>query len=176
MQAGLGGPDGNTECRSRLRQRQLQKEAQDDHSSLLGFEARERTLEKVPIGDLRRHVSNGRLVENGELHLDDPPASSPGLVEAGIDREAVEPWPEPVRVAQPGQVSPGSHHRILDRVARELRVPQDESGSRVQPRDRRVDERDEGVMIAPLRPFHESSLVHSHPIVPARPEWSRSIG
>ena len=92
-----------------------------------------------------------------------PAAPTPGLVEAGVHGEAVEPGPEPVRVAQPGQVPPGSDHRILDGVARELRVPEDEPGGRVQPRERRVDERDEGVMIAPLRPFDECSLVHGHP-------------
>ena len=77
-----------------------------------------------------------------------------------MDGQSVEPGIEPVRVAQPGKVPPGEHHRLLDRVSRELRVPEDESGGRVQSREGPVDERAEGVMIALTRPLHETSLVH----------------
>jgi hypothetical protein len=40
------------------------------------------------------------------------------------------------------------------------RVAQDQSGRRVQPRDRTPDEQVEGVMIASRCPLHECSLVH----------------
>ena len=53
----------------------------------------------------------------------DPAAPAPGEVDAGMHGEAVEPGVEPVRVAQPGQVPPGSDQRLLDGVARELRGP-----------------------------------------------------
>ena len=59
-----------------------------------------------------------------------------------------------------GQVPPGAEQRVLDRVARELRVPEDEASRGVQPRDGRPDEHGEGVMIASPRPLHEPSLVH----------------
>ena len=65
----------------------------------------------------------------------------------------------------PGRSRQARTIAILDRVARELRVPEDESGGRVQASERRVDERDEGVMIAPPRPFDECSLVHGHLLV-----------
>ena len=65
-----------------------------------------------------------------------------------------------IRVAQARKVSPGSDVRLLDRVARELRVPEDEAGDGLQPRDGRADERGEGVMIAPACPFDEIPLVH----------------
>ena len=45
----------------------------------------------------------------------------------------MEPGIEPVRITKSGQVPPGSHEGVLDRVARELRVPQDEARGRVQP-------------------------------------------
>ena len=163
MEAGLDRPDGDAERCCRLRQRKCEEEAKDDHSTLLGLELRERMIEKVAIRDHRRGVGDGRMVEGCELHLDDAAASPSGLVEAGIHGESVEPGPEPVRVAQPGQVPPGSDHRILDGVARELRVPEDEPGSRIQAREGGVHERDEGVMIASLRSLDESSLVHGHP-------------
>ena len=50
----------------------------------------------------------------------------------------MEPGIEPVRVTQPGQVAPGSHQGVLDRVARELAVPEDEARGRVQPGDAAV--------------------------------------
>ena len=95
-----------------------------------------------------------------ELDLDRAPSPAPGEVEAGVDGQAMEPGVEPVRVAETGQVAPGADERLLDRVARELRVPEDEAGGRVQPREGRVDERGEGVMIAPPRSLDEPSLVH----------------
>ena len=88
------------------------------------------------------------------------PSPAPSEVETGIDGQSMEPGVEPVRVAETRQVAPGADERLLDRVARELRVPEDEAGRRVQPREGRVDERGEGVMIAPLRAFDELSLVH----------------
>ena len=47
----------------------------------------------------------------------------------------MEPRIEPVRVTQPGQVTPGSDERFLDRIARQLAVPEDQPGGRVQARD-----------------------------------------
>ena len=99
----------------------------------------------------------------------------PRRIDAGVNGQPVEPGIEPVGVAQPGQVPPGSHHGLLDRVARELRVPEDETGGRVQPRDGRVDEHAEGVMIAPACPLDETSLVHGRPSM-RRDARSRSYG
>jgi uncharacterized protein len=94
----------------------------------------------------------------------------------------MEPGIEPVRIAETGQVAPGADQRFLDRVARELRVPEDEAGRRVQPREGRVDELREGVMIAPLRASDELSLVHGRldcvttgAVVSDR-VWRRAIG
>ena len=75
----------------------------------------------------------------------------------------MEPGVEPVRVAQARKVTPGSDICLLDRVARELRVPEDEAGDGVQPRDGRDDERVERVMIAPARSLDEIPLVHGRP-------------
>jgi hypothetical protein len=43
----------------------------------------------------------------------------------------MEPRIEPVRIAKSGQVAPGSDHGLLDRVARELAVAEDQSGGSV---------------------------------------------
>ena len=72
----------------------------------------------------------------------------------------MEPAVESARVAQCGQVAPAPHERVLDRVPREVVVPDDQAGRRVQPRNGRAGQRGEGVMIAPLRTLHEPLLVH----------------
>ena len=94
-------------------------------------------------------------------------------VETGVDDEAVQPGFEPVEIAQSRQLSPGSDERLLDRVARELRVPEDQPSGSVQPREGGVDELGEGVMITPPRAFDELSLVHCR-LDGSRPRRSRS--
>ena len=49
--------------------------------------------------------------------------------------------------AERGQVAPGTKEAFLDRVSRELVVPEDQSGSRIQPCDERAGQHREGLMI-----------------------------
>ena len=95
-----------------------------------------------------------------ELDLDHATSSTPGEVETGVDDQSMKPGVESIRVAQARKVAPGADERVLDRVARELGVPEDQPGGGVQPRDGQVDERGEGVMIASPGPLDETSLVH----------------
>ena len=92
------------------------------------------------------------------------PGASPdrrsGCAALGIDGQAMESGIESVRVTQARKVVPGSDERLLDRVARELRVPENQASCRVQPREMHIDEAREGVMIALPRSLDESSLVH----------------
>ena len=80
-----------------------------------------------------------------------------------MDGQAVEPGIELLGITQSREVTPGSDVGLLDRVLRELLVPEDEAGDGLQLRDGRADERREGVMIAFTRSFDEFPLVHSHP-------------
>src|SRR4029078_8507487 len=72
----------------------------------------------------------------------------------------LHPVSECVRIAETGQIAPGADHLLLDGVARELAVAEDQAGGRVQPREAHVEEVGEGVMVAPPRSLDESSLVH----------------
>jgi hypothetical protein len=72
----------------------------------------------------------------------------------------MEPGIEPLGVTQPLEVAPGSDKRLLDRIAGQLRVPEDEAGGPVQPRAGIAGKRGEGVMIAATRSLDETSLVH----------------
>ena len=136
---------------------------QDDDRPMLGVEARERVFEHVAIGDLAGHVGRGGHIDGGQLDLDHATSPSPDQVETGMDDQAVEPGVEPVRVTQAREIAPGADERVLDRVACELRVPDDQTGDRVQPHEGQVDERGEGVMIALPCPLDETSLVHTSP-------------
>src|SRR5262245_17822418 len=141
-----------------------------------GIELSEGLLELVAVGDSAGCVRRGRHVDLLELDLDHPPSSTSGEIEAGIDGQAVHPGIEPIGVAQTRKVAPGADQRLLDRIARELRVPEDEAGGRVQSRDGQVDERGEGVMIAPLCPNDQISLVHGPSPSAARLRWTCSLG
>ena len=88
---------------------------------------------QVAVGQVAGRVGARGLVDGLDLDLDGAPAAPASFVEAAVHEESVEPGIEPVRVTKPGQVPPGSNEGVLDRVARELRVPQDESRGRVQP-------------------------------------------
>ena len=78
MEAGLDGPDGDAEGGCRFRQRQVEEEAQDDDSALLGLEPREGAVEDVPISDERRRVGDGRVIDGSQLHLDDAGGADAG--------------------------------------------------------------------------------------------------
>jgi hypothetical protein len=107
-----------------------------------------------------------------ELDLDDPPAPLAGKVEAGIDGEAIEPGIEPVGISKFPEIPPGSDQPLLDRVACELRVAEDEASGLVQPHDGGAGELGEGVMIASPCPLHEPSLVHGRLAIRTRPRRS----
>ena len=97
------------------------------------------------------------------------PAPAPGLVEAGIDRQPIDPSVEPVWVAQASELSPRPEQGFLYGVARKLRIPEDESGSDVQPYHGSTDKLGEGLMVAPLCSLDEPSLIHGYPLPASRP-------
>ena len=70
----------------------------------------------------------------------------------------MQPCVEAIRIAQARQVPPGPDERLLDGILRPVGIAKHESSGGVQATDRGACERGEGVMIAPLCPFHEVSL------------------
>jgi hypothetical protein len=137
---------------------------QDNDGTPLRVESAERRIKKVAIGNDGRDVRGRRSIERRKLDLDRAPAATSYRVDTGAKDQAVEPGLETVRIAQRRKVPPGSDKALLDRVSRELLVPEDESGRRVQPRDERTGKQGKGVMIASPRSLDELSLVHGHPL------------
>ena len=74
-----------------------------------------------------------------------------------------QPAIERVRFTEGRQAAPCGDEAFLDRVPRELVVPEDQAGCGIQPRDMHARELGKGVMIAMLGSLHEVSLVHDPP-------------
>ena len=128
---------------------------QDHDRATPRIEASEYDVNHVPIRDVGRMIGLHRHMYLGDRDLDRPPTTTPKLIEARVHRQPIEPGVEPIRVTQTSDVAPCSKERLLDRVAGELRVAQDESGGDIQADDRAVDKRGVGVLIATLDAFHE---------------------
>jgi hypothetical protein len=126
-------------------------------------------VDEGAIGHSVGWIRGGWREQRHDLDFDRSPSTTTSKVQTRVDGQAMEPGVEPVGVAEAPQVPPGAEEAFLDRIARELRVPEDEASGRVQPRDGPVDELGEGVMIALPRSLDESSLVHGFLACLARP-------
>src|SRR5262245_55399995 len=105
---------------------------QNHQGPMRRVEARERSLDEVPVGQMARIVAVRRFVDREKGDLDGATPSPTSLVEAAVHEKTVQPGVEPLRITKPGQVSPSSHEGVLDRVARELRVPKDEARGSIE--------------------------------------------
>ena len=160
MEPGLRGPERDPQLRGDLGQRHPNEVMEHHDGSPLGLEPAEGFIEKLSLGHVRGHVAAEGFEEGRQLDLVHATATPAREIEARMDGQAVEPGVEAVRVAQPGQIAPGSNEGILDRVSRELAVPEDEAGGSVQPREGSAGDHGKGVMIALPRSLDETTLVH----------------
>src|SRR5829696_51015 len=115
-----------------------------DHGAMSGLEHCQGLVDELAACDLAGQIRSASHLDGLERDLDDPPAAPADLVEAGMNRQSVEPGVEPLRVPEDSDVPPGADEGFLDRIARELAVPDDQPCGRVQSRERRVDERGKG--------------------------------
>jgi hypothetical protein len=133
-----------------------------DHDRPAGLvEASEHPIDFVAIGVRAGAVGGDRGIHRCQLDLDDPSSPATRLIDASVHGQAIEPGVEPVGISKLREIPPGSDQPLLDRIACELRVPEDEAGCLVQPHDGNAGKLGEGVMIASSCSFHESSLVHA---------------
>ncbi len=130
MEPRLDRPDRDAERRRDVGQRHPEVVVQDDDRPSAGVETAQGRVDELAVGERAGHVDDVGHVDRVELDLDDAPASMAGDVETGIHGEAMEPGVEPIGVTQTPEVAPGSDQCLLDRVAGQLRVPEDEAGRR----------------------------------------------
>jgi hypothetical protein len=136
---------------------------QDDDGSIPISEAAHDTVDQRPVGDLVGLIGQGRFDDLDDAYLHGPSSPTAHQVETGIDGQSIDPGVEPIGIAQAPKVAPGPEETLLNGIARELTVAEDQPSGRVQPRDTPVNELGEGVMIAVSRPLDEPSLVHGPP-------------
>src|SRR3990172_7727203 len=108
--------------------------------TMTGVEALECLVNQLAVGQGARQIGRRRHMDGGELDLDRTSSTTPSQVETGVGDQAMQPGVEAVRVTETRKVAPGADQSVLDGVARELRVPEDEASGRVQPRKAHVDE------------------------------------
>ena len=148
-------------CRD-LGQRHANEVVQDHDRPALLVEAAHRAVDEGSIRHGDGRIGSGRGEQWRDLDLDRSSPATARQVETRVDSQSIDPGIEPVRIAETPQIPPGPEQSLLDRVARELRVPEDQAGCRVQPRDGAADKLGEGVMIAMPCLLDEPSLVHGH--------------
>ena len=151
MQPRLDGSDRDVEGHCDVGQRHPDVVVKDDDGPALLIQLAKNVVDQLPVGVLRGAVRHGRRVKRRELDLYHAPMPLPDLIQAGINGESVEPGVEPVGISKLPEIPPGSDQPLLDRVACELRVPEDEASGPVQPHDGCAGELGEGVMIASPR-------------------------
>jgi hypothetical protein len=136
---------------------------EDQDGTMIRAEGSEGAFELVAVRDLADLVDHEDRHHRWQFDLDRSPSPSSDGVETGIDGQPVKPGVEPIGFAQAREVAPGSDVRVLDRVASQLPVAEDEASDRLQTRDRALDEQREGVMVASACPLDETPLIHGCP-------------
>ena len=163
METGLRGADRDPQRGRDLGHLEVEVVAEDDDRTLFGRQSAKDRFEQVTVRGDGGDVADRRAIRRNELDLDRPPAAAAQDVDARTGDETAQPSLEPIRITERGEAAPCADEPILDRVSREIVVPEDQSGGSVQPRDEHAGEQRKGVMIAPLRPLDEFSLVHGPP-------------
>src|SRR3954447_12856571 len=98
---------------------------QDEDRAVLWRQPRERTIEGVPVVDRDRRIRPTRSVDREDRDPGDPASMAAQLLVTGIDEQPVQPWTEPLRVAQPREFTPGEEECLLDGVLGSLGIAQD---------------------------------------------------
>ncbi len=163
MKSGLRGADGDPQRGRDLGHLEVEVIAEHDDRALFGRQSAKDRFEQVAVRGDDRDVGGRRAIRRSEFDLDRPSTATTEDIDARTGDEAAQPPLEPIRIAKRRQAAPCPDEPVLDRVSRELVVPEDQAGGSVQPRDEHTGKRREGVMIASLRPLDEFSLVHGPP-------------
>ena len=126
-------------------------------------QATEATVELIPIGDREHLVASGRHVGWKDLEDGGPAPRFASFRVAGVDEQPMQPGVEPIRIAEPRQLAPGDHQRLLNGVLGSSDVSEDPLGDREHSVGRRPRENRERFAIPSLRlldevPIHRLSI------------------
>ena len=153
---------GDTERLGHGRSGHTQVVVEHEDRTLIRPEMAEASLELIAVVDETGLVDHGRFHDRCEIDFDRPSPAPTNRVQTRVDGQSVHPRVEAVWVAQTRQVAPRPDVSVLDGVARELRIAEDQASDGLQPGDGRPEEQGEGIMVASARSLDEISLVHGH--------------
>ena len=157
MESGAGRADRDAEHVGDLGQREAVVVLEDEDRPLVGRQTTEPALELVAVGDPAELVRSAcgdavRVCVVGEEPDDrSAPSLAASLGDACADDDAVVSGLEPVGVAQPRQLVPDGHERLLQGVLGETVVAQDPVRDGEQPPGRQPSQGLEGLLIAGRR-------------------------
>ena len=141
VEAGPDRPGRHVETRRDVLDGQIAVEPQRDDDLVVGRQRRDRRTENVTV------LGVPGVVAGRERDLDRDVGRLPALgtqsVPTGVDKDPVEPWLEPRRIAQGLPLPPGLHEGIVGGVLRLGRVAQDRARQPVGPIEVLVREADE---------------------------------
>jgi hypothetical protein len=163
MKARFRGADRDPQRRGDVGHLEIEVVTKDHDRPLLGRKPLEDQVQEIAVGGDRRDVVDRWSIEWRELDFDGSSSAASEDVKARSGHKAAQPPLEAILIAKGWQAAPRPDEAVLDRVPRELVVPEHEPGGCVQPRDEQPGQHGEGVMIAPLRSLDEFSLVHGPP-------------
>ena len=127
---------------------------------LIGRQPPEPAFELVPVGQREHVVGSRRSFDREDPQVCRPPPLPRGVVDAFMDDEAMEPRIEPVRIAEPAQVAPGDHQRVLQGILGPVDIAEDSVGQREQPVRARVRIKATNAALSPRWADSTSSTVH----------------
>ena len=167
VKARAGRARRDAECLGDLGWGIAREVVQDEDGPLIRRQPPEAAFELIPIRDGQQVVGRGRSVDRQRPEVGAPTTLARRLGDADVDEHAAEPRVEPVRIAEPSQVTPGDHQRVLDGVLGPIDVAEDAVGDREEPVDPGTCQVDECRPVAPLCrldeiPIHRSTSCHAH--------------
>jgi hypothetical protein len=167
-ESGTGRPRWDPERLGDLGRGIAQEVVQHENCPLIGRKPTEPTLELVPVGDRKQVVGGSRSVDRQNSKVDGSAPLARRLADAHVDEHAAEPRIEAVRIAEPAQVTPGDHQRLLHGILGPIDVAEDLEGDGEQPIRARTNQVHEGCLVAASRCCHEIAI-HSSPL--SAPVW-----
>ena len=131
-----------------------------EDGALLGRKPPKAALDLIPVGD-DRIVGVDRGLGGEDANVGGPSARPRRLRVAAVHEDALYPDIEAVRIAEPRQLAPGDHQRLLQRILGPIDVPEDPLCEREEPVAIRPGQDGERLPVTVLRLLHEVAI-HLH--------------
>jgi len=149
-----------------LARRVAHEVVQGENRPLLRRKPPEPAFELIPEFDRHQLVGRGRPIRRQDPKVDNPTSFAGRLDDAKVDDEAPKPGVESIWIAEPSQVSPGDHQRVLQGVLSSIDVAKDSLRDREELVGAWADQVDVCRPISLCRRFDEITI---HPLLV--PSW-----